>query len=154
MVLVTEVTGRRDPSKHFGHMLHPFVQAKHGLPIEEPTPTVRTITHQNLIAKVPRLVGMSGTLVGEERELRQLYARDSSRPLVLQIPPRVSPRIKREPVVLCLTKDHKWTATAQEILEYEKPEPPPILVITATVQDSHGLAEQLNKAARLRARQL
>ena len=139
IVLVNQITGRPEPSKHFGRSLHPFVQAKHNLTIEEPTPTIRTITVQNLSKKIPRLAGMSGTLITEERELRELYADDETQPIVVGIPPRVEPDLKREATCLSTTKLKKWRAISKEILDVRKESEQPILVITSSVENSNSL---------------
>lgn len=143
VTLVNQITGRPEPTKHFGRALHPFVQAKHGLEIVEPMPTLRTITFQNLARRFPRMAGMSGTLVCEEHRLRTLYARQTSTPLVVAVPPHVAPAMVWDPLVLCGTKEAKWRAISAKIISHCQSNHQPILVITSSVDDSESLGAVL-----------
>ncbi len=143
IILVNQITGRREPSKHFGRSIHPFVQAKHGISVEEPLPTKRTVTVQNLVTQMPRLVGMSGTILSQEGELRELYSPKSKKPIAVGIQPCVPPKLRQEGFVIASSKEMKWRALSDEILERSAQSSQPILVITASVQDSNKLAEAL-----------
>lgn len=155
--LVNRITGRPEPSKHFGRSLHGFVQAKHGLSVEEQVPTRRTISMPNVIRRFPKMAGMSGTLTSEDRELRLLYGRKRGRqePFVLEIPEAVPANRAILPSRLCgrnqsYTIDGKailgrWDDLAQEAIDIVASTGQPVLVLASSVTSSDEIASRLRE---------
>lgn len=153
VMLINQINGRPEESKQFGRFLHPFIQAKHGLKIEEPNPVIRTITIQSLIERIPGVVGMSGTILSEEAELRKIYPRGfgSKEPSVVKVPPRIDPYAAKlltfDPLLLALRESFKIEKIVEHILEerLSRHNRQPILIITSSVELSESIAQRLQE---------
>jgi preprotein translocase subunit SecA len=72
-VIVDEFTGRLMEGRRWSDGLHQAVEAKEGVPIQDETQTLASITFQNLFRLYPKLGGMTGTAMTEEAEFGKIY---------------------------------------------------------------------------------
>lgn len=77
IVIIDENTGRPQPGRRFSDGLHQAIEAKESVPIQEETQTYATITLQNYFRMYKHLAGMSGTVMTEAREFKEIYKVDS-----------------------------------------------------------------------------
>ena len=76
VLIVDEHTGRLMPGRRFSDGLHQALEAKEGVPIEQETQTMATITIQNYFRMYKKLAGMTGTAETEAAEFHQFYKLD------------------------------------------------------------------------------
>jgi len=77
IVIIDENTGRPQPGRRFSDGLHQAIEAKENVPIQEETQTYATITLQNYFRMYDHLAGMSGTVMTEAREFKEIYKVDT-----------------------------------------------------------------------------
>lgn len=77
IVIIDENTGRPQPGRRFSDGLHQAIEAKESVPIQEETQTYATITLQNYFRMYDHLAGMSGTVMTEAREFKEIYKVDT-----------------------------------------------------------------------------
>ena len=119
--------------------LHQAVEAKEGVPIQDESQTLASISYQNLFLLYEKLSGMTGTAKTEEAEFEKIYDLN-----VVSIPTNTP--IKRKDFSDLIYKNQyiKWRAIAQECLEmYEIGRP--VLIGTTTIEKSELLAALLNE---------
>ena len=73
VVIVDEFTGRTMPGRRWSEGLHQAVEAKEGVPIQNESQTLASITFQNYFRTYKKLAGMTGTADTEAFELQQIY---------------------------------------------------------------------------------
>ena len=73
IVIVDEFTGRTMVGRRWSDGLHQAVEAKEGLPIQDESQTLASITYQNLFLLYDKLSGMTGTAKTEELEFEKIY---------------------------------------------------------------------------------
>jgi preprotein translocase subunit SecA len=112
VVIVDEFTGRVMPGRRWSDGLHQAVEAKEGLPIQNESQTLATITYQNLFLLYPKLSGMTGTARTEEAEFGKTYNLE-----VTAIPTNRLIRRKDAPDLVYKTETGKWQAVAEEIAQ-------------------------------------
>ncbi|WVY96046.1 hypothetical protein V8G54_028202 [Vigna mungo] len=66
--IVDEFTGRVMQGRRWSDGLHQAVEAKEGLPIQNETVTLASISYQNFFLQFPKLCGMTGTAATESTE--------------------------------------------------------------------------------------
>jgi len=140
IVIVDEHTGRTMPGRRWSEGLHQSVEAKEGVRIQNENQTLATTTFQNYFRLYNKLAGMTGTADTEASEFSQIYNLD-----VVVIPthkPMV--RIDQNDLIF-LSKQHKYKAIIQEIIEINKKNAP-VLVGTATIESSEYLSKLLTEA--------
>lgn len=140
IVIVDEHTGRTMPGRRWSEGLHQSVEAKEGVRIQNENQTLATTTFQNYFRLYNKLAGMTGTADTEASEFSQIYSLD-----VVVIPthkPMV--RIDQNDLIF-LSKEHKYNAIIQEIIEINKKNAP-VLVGTATIESSEYLSKLLTEA--------
>ncbi len=140
IVIVDPFTGRLMQGRSYSDGLHQAIEAKEGVPINEETKTLATITFQNLFRMYKKLSGMTGTAKTEEEEFRDIYNM-----YVICIPTN-KPVIRKDyGDLLFATKEGKYNAIVKEIKErHEKGQP--VLVGTVAVETSELISEKLKKA--------
>jgi preprotein translocase subunit SecA len=140
IIIVDEFTGRTMPGRRWGEGLHQAVEAKEGVPIQDETITLASISYQNFFRSYPKLAGMTGTASTESAEFSSTYD------LAVTVVPTNKPT-KREDAkdVVFATEEYKWKAVVQEIRHMHK-SGRPVLVGTTSVERSEGLAGQLDTA--------
>ena len=139
IIIVDEFTGRTMIGRRWSDGLHQAVEAKEGLPIQDESQTLASITYQNLFLLYSKLSGMTGTAKTEEVEFEKIYN--------LQVIPVLTNRsIQRKdfPDLIYKNQYLKWQAIANECLEmYNLGRP--VLVGTTTIEKSELLAALLTE---------
>jgi preprotein translocase subunit SecA len=139
IVIVDEFTGRLMEGRRWSDGLHQAVEAKEGVPIQEETLTMASITFQNLFRLYPKLSGMTGTAQTEAEEFEKIYNLS-----VLSIPTnKPNIRVDKNDVVY-KTESAKFFAIAEDIVEAHNKNIP-ILVGTTSIEKSEALAVILTK---------
>lgn len=139
IVIVDQFTGRLMKGRAFSEGLHQAIEAKEGVPIQQETKTLATITFQNLFRMYNKLSGMTGTAKTEEEEFRNIYNM-----YVISIPTN-KPVIREDAVDLLYPgKEGKYSAIVKEIERRHKLGQP-ILVGTIAIETSELLSKMLMK---------
>src|SRR5215216_142213 len=138
--IIDEFTGRILEGRRWSEGLHQAVEAKEGVPIQEESQTVATITYQNYFRRYDKLAGMTGTALTEATEFMKIYDLQ-----VVEIPTN-RPMIRNDRNdQIYKTKDGKWAAVVNEIKERNSTGQP-ILVGTISVEVSEVLSKELDRA--------
>ncbi|XP_019163192.1 PREDICTED: protein translocase subunit SecA, chloroplastic isoform X2 [Ipomoea nil] len=140
VLIVDEFTGRVMQGRRWSDGLHQAVEAKEGLPIQNETVTLASISYQNFFLQFPKLCGMTGTAATESAEFESIYN------LKVTIVPTNKPMIRKEESdVVFRATTGKWRAVVVEISRMHKIGRP-VLVGTTSVEQSDALSEQLHEA--------
>lgn len=140
VLIVDEFTGRVMQGRRWSDGLHQAVEAKEGLPIQNETVTLASISYQNFFLQFPKLCGMTGTAATESTEFESIYK------LKVTIVPTNKPMIRKdESDVVFRVANGKWRAVVIEIARMHKTGRP-VLVGTTSVEQSDALSEQLREA--------
>ncbi|XP_068493430.1 protein translocase subunit SecA, chloroplastic [Phaseolus vulgaris] len=138
--IVDEFTGRVMQGRRWSDGLHQAVEAKEGLPIQNETVTLASISYQNFFLQFPKLCGMTGTAATESTEFESIYK------LKVTIVPTNKPMIRKdESDVVFRATSGKWRAVVVEISRMHKTGRP-VLVGTTSVEQSDSLSELLKEA--------
>lgn len=139
VLIVDEFTGRVMQGRRWGDGLHQAVEAKEGLPIQNETVTLASISYQNFFLQFPRLCGMTGTAATESAEFESIYK------LKVTLVPTNKPMIRKdESDVVFRATVGKWRAVVVEISRMHKTGRP-VLVGTTSVELSESLSQQLQE---------
>ncbi|WP_027123722.1 preprotein translocase subunit SecA [Mycoplasmoides pirum] len=140
ILIVDHFTGRILEGRSYNSGLHQAVQAKERVPIEPENVVVATITYQSFFRLYKKLAAVSGTALTEAEEFLKIYNM-----VVVPVP-------TNKPVIRDDHPDHvfgnqkiKWQVVVKDIIEHHK-KGQPILVGTASVEDSELLHNLLNEA--------
>ena len=137
--IVDEYTGRIMEGRRWSEGLHQAIEAKEGVEIREENVTLATITLQNYFRLYEKLGGMTGTAKTEEKEFVEIYNLH-----VVEIPTNVAVTRKDENDFIFKSKEAKWNAVAEDLIErHEKGQP--VLVGTIAVETSEYLSELLTR---------
>ncbi|XVF32999.1 hypothetical protein REPUB_Repub17cG0130500 [Reevesia pubescens] len=140
VLIVDEFTGRVMQGRRWSDGLHQAVEAKEGLPIQNETITLASISYQNFFLQFPKLCEMTGTAATESTEFESIYK------LKVTIVPTNKPMIRKdESDVVFRATNGKWRAVVLEISRMKKTGRP-VLVGTTSVEQSDSLSEQLQEA--------
>ncbi len=137
--IVDEYTGRIMEGRRWSEGLHQAIEAKEGVPIREENVTLATITLQNYFRLYEKLAGMTGTAKTEEKEFVEIYNLH-----VVEIPTNVPVVRRDENDLIFKTKDAKWNAVSDDIVERHE-QGQPVLVGTIAVETSEYLSELLTR---------
>jgi len=139
VIIVDEFTGRLMPGRRYSDGLHQALEAKEKVRIEQEYQTLASITFQNYFRMYKKLAGMTGTAATEAAEFQHIYNLD-----VVEIPTNV-PLIRYQyQDVIYRTKNEKWDAAVEEIIEANK-KGHPVLVGTISIENSEHLSSLLRK---------
>eukprot|EP00250_Pteridium_aquilinum_P015288 c22496_g1_i1 orf=619-3663(-) len=139
VVIVDEFTGRVMQGRRWSDGLHQAVEAKEGLPIENETVTLASISYQNFFLQYPKLCGMTGTAATESAEFEKIYK------LTVTVVPTNQPMVRKdESDVVYRVASGKWRAVVVDITRLHK-SGRPVLVGTTSVEQSEALAKQLDE---------
>lgn len=140
VLIVDEFTGRVMQGRRWSDGLHQAVEAKEGVPIQNETVTLASISYQNFFLQFPKLCGMTGTAATESTEFESIYK------LKVTVVPTNKPMIRKdESDVVFRSTTGKWRAVVVEIARMHKIGRP-VLVGTTSVEQSESLSEQLQEA--------
>lgn len=139
VLLVDEFTGRIMPGRRFSEGLHQAIEAKEGVPIQEESRTLASITYQSFFNLFDKKGGMTGTAQTEEQEFREIYGLD-----IVQVPTN-RPVIRKDMEdAVYKTKQEKMEAIVQAVGEAHA-KGQPVLVGTITIDTSEELSRMLTK---------
>ena len=137
--IVDEYTGRIMEGRRWSEGLHQAIEAKEGVEIQEENVTLATITLQNYFRLYEKLGGMTGTAKTEEKEFVEIYNLH-----VVEIPTNVSVTRLDENDFIFKSKDAKWNAVTEDLVERHA-KGQPVLVGTIAVETSEYLSEVLTR---------
>ncbi|CAA6653840.1 unnamed protein product [Spirodela intermedia] len=140
VLIVDEFTGRVMQGRRWSDGLHQAVEAKEGVPVQNETVTLASISYQNFFLQFPKLCGMTGTAATESTEFESIYK------LKVTVVPTNKPMIRKdESDVVFRSTTGKWRAVVVEISRMNKIGRP-VLVGTTSVEQSESLSQQLQEA--------
>ncbi len=138
--IVDEFTGRVVEDRHWPDGLQAAVEAKEKIRLGSGGSILGSITLQHFLELYPKMSGMTATAQPAAEELKQFYG------LTVVVVPPNQPCIRRDnPDEIFTHKEAKKRALIDEIERCHKTGRP-VLVGTASVEESEALAEALNKA--------
>lgn len=79
------------------------IEAKEGLPIQNETVTLASISYQNFFRSFPKLAGMTGTALTEQEEFKTIYRLE-----VQAVPPNRTVMREDNTDVVMRTEEGKW----------------------------------------------
>ncbi len=139
VTIIDEFTGRLMEGRRWSDGLHQAIEAKEGVPIQQESQTMATISFQNYFKLYTKLSGMTGTAATESAEFKEIYELD-----VVVIPTHL-PMIRRDhPDRIYKTITLKFNALIEEIKEIHATQRP-ILVGTISVEKSEEISRRLLK---------
>ena len=140
VLIVDEHTGRILPGRRYNDGIHQAIEAKEGVEIKDEYQTLATITLQNYFRMYDKLAGMTGTAETEAAEFMNTYELG-----VVPIPTNKGVQRIDNPDKVYRDEIAKFKAVVKDITErHEKGQP--VLVGTASVENSEYLSRQLAKA--------
>ncbi|BCX14666.1 MAG: protein translocase subunit SecA [Patescibacteria group bacterium] len=139
VIIVDEFTGRLMFGRRWSDGLHQAVEAKEGVPIQQESKTLATISFQNYFRMYEVLSGMTGTAATEAEEFKKIYKLD-----VVVIPTH-RPMIRVDhPDLIYKTLRAKYGAIVSDIEEkYKKGQP--VLVGTTSIEKNEIISEYLKR---------
>ena len=138
--LVDELTGRVAENRHWPDGLQSALEAKEGLTAQPEGMILGSITIQHFLHQYPRLAGMTATASPAADELAEVYG------LEVTAVPTHRPCIREDlPDLVFTRQEAKRRALVDEIARVHG-EGRPILVGTASVEESEHLAAELRQA--------
>lgn len=139
IVIVDQFTGRLMKGRRYSDGLHQAIEAKEGVPIQNESMTMATITFQNYFRMYRKLAGMTGTAKTEEEEFQNIYNMN-----VIVIPTN-KPVIREDrPDLIYRTMEGKFRAVVKDIEDRHK-KGQPVLVGTVAVETSELISKMLKK---------
>lgn len=139
VVIIDENTGRPQPGRRFSDGLHQAIEAKESVPIQEETQTYATITLQNYFRMYDHLAGMSGTVMTEAREFKEIYKLES-----IAIPTYKKCVRHDAQDEVYMTRREKYNAILAEVKAVHETGRP-ILIGTESVEVSETLSRIFNQ---------
>jgi len=137
VVIVDEFTGRLMPGRRWSEGIHQAVEAKEGVPIQQESKTLATISLQNYFRKYEKLAGMTGTAATEAEEFHKIYNLE-----VISIPTQ-RPMVRMDnPDQVYKTQRAKYAAIAADIAENYKLGRP-VLVGTTSIEKNEIISQFL-----------
>ncbi len=139
VVIVDEFTGRLMFGRRWSDGLHQAVEAKEGVPIQQESITLATISFQNYFRMYQKLAGMTGTAATETEEFRHIYG------LEVVVIPTHKPMIRIDyPDVVYKNLRVKYAAVVKGIEDcYRRGQP--VLVGTTSIEKNEILDRFLTK---------
>jgi len=139
VIIVDEFTGRLMFGRRWSDGLHQAVEAKEGVPIQQESITMATISFQNYFRMYQKLAGMTGTAATEEEEFRRIYGLETI------IIPTNLPMIRLDYAdIVYKTPRAKYAAVVRGIEEcYQKGQP--VLIGTTSIEKNEIVDKFLKK---------
>ncbi len=139
VVIVDEHTGRLMHGRRYSDGLHQAIEAKEGVPIQQESRTLATISLQNYFRLYTKLAGMTGTAMTEAEEFKKIYDMDA-----LQIPTNKPVVRDDRPDVVYKTTAAKYSAIAREVEEIHH-QGRPILIGTKSIEYNQIISNFLKR---------
>jgi preprotein translocase subunit SecA len=140
IVIVDDFTGRLLPGRRYNEGLHQAIEAKEGVPVQEESMTLATISFQNYFRLYKKLAGMTGTAMTESEEFHQIYKLD-----VVEIPPNKVVIRQDLPDRIYRSEDGKMRAIVKEVSRHQKTGQP-VLIGTVSIEKNEKLSHMLKAA--------
>lgn len=139
VVIVDEFTGRLMPGRRWSEGIHQAVEAKEGVPIQQESKTLATISLQNYFRKYEKLAGMTGTAATESEEFFKIYK------LEVVVIPTHNPTVRKDHAdVVYKTQRAKYAAVVADIEEaYKRGQP--VLVGTTSIDKNEVISQFLKR---------
>lgn len=137
IIIIDEHTGRAMVGRRWSDGIHQAVEAKEGVPIQNESHTLASITFQNYFRLYDKLSGMTGTADTEAYELQHIYGLE-----VVVIPTNVPCKRQDLADVIYLTAQEKYTAILADIEDCVNRNQP-VLVGTSSIENSEFLSNLL-----------
>lgn len=139
VIIVDEHTGRLMHGRRYSDGLHQAIEAKEGVPIQQESRTLATISLQNYFRLYTKLSGMTGTAVTEAEEFKKIYNMD-----VLVIPTNTPVvRDDRTDMVYKSTAA-KYSAIVKQVEEIHQTGQP-ILIGTRSIEHNQIISNSLKR---------
>ena len=139
VVIVDEFTGRTMEGRRWSEGLHQAIEAKENVSIKQENQTLASITYQNYFRLYKKTSGMTGTAMTESDEFYQIYGLE-----VAEIPTNLPMKREDQSDLVFQNSKSKWNAIVEDIVNtYESKRP--VLIGTASIDDSEYLSEMLKK---------
>lgn len=139
VIIVDEHTGRLMYGRRYSDGLHQAIEAKEGVPIQQESRTLATISIQNYFRLYKKLSGMTGTAVTEAEEFKQIYNTE-----VLVIPTHVPVVRDDKQDVIYKTTAVKYSSIANEA-ERIHATGQPILIGTRSIEHNEIISDFLKR---------
>lgn len=139
VIIVDEHTGRLMYGRRFSDGLHQAIEAKEGVPIQQESKTLATISIQNYFRMYEKLSGMTGTAATEADEFNQIYNTD-----VVVIPTHRDVVRDDRPDVIYKTQGAKYSAIAK-LVEELTAKGQPILIGTRSIENNQIISDFLKR---------
>ncbi|MBP7768409.1 preprotein translocase subunit SecA [Candidatus Woesebacteria bacterium] len=139
VIIVDEHTGRLMYGRRYSDGLHQAIEAKEGVPIQQESRTLATVSIQNYFRQYKKLSGMTGTAVTEAEEFKQIYNTE-----VLVIPTHV-PVVRIDNLdIIYKTTAAKYSAIATEAERIHQTGQP-VLIGTRSIEHNEIISEFLKR---------
>jgi len=139
VTIVDEFTGRMMFGRRWSDGLHQAVEAKEGVPIQQESKTLATISFQNYFRMYKHLSGMTGTAATEAEEFRKIYKLD------VVVVPTNQPMIREnQQDMIYKTLRGKYGAIVAEIEKMHQKNQP-VLVGTTSIEKNEIISEYLKR---------
>ena len=139
VVIVDEHTGRLMFGRRYSDGLHQAIEAKEGVPIQQESRTLATISIQNYFRMYAKLAGMTGTAATEAEEFKKIYDME-----VLVVPTHRDVVRQDSPDLVYKTAAAKYTAITKAVEEMHK-SGRPILIGTRSIEHNQIIARFLER---------
>ncbi len=140
VIIVDEHTGRLMQGRRYNEGLHQAIEAKEGVPVQEESQTLATISFQNYFRLYDKLSGMTGTAFTEAEEFAQIYELD-----VVQVPPNKKMAREDRTDLIFKTEEAKIRAIIREVKEHNKAGRP-VLIGSGSIAKNEVIGKALTKA--------
>lgn len=139
VVIVDEFTGRLLQGRRFSEGIHQAIEAKEGVPIQQESRTLATVSLQNYFRMYEKLSGMTGTATTEAEEFGDIYKLD-----VVAIPTHRKQLRLDEADSVYKTTRAKYAAIVEDAAaSYKKGQP--VLIGTTSIEKNEIVSELLKK---------
>ena len=139
IIIVDEFTGRLMPGRRWSEGLHQAIEAKEGLPVQQESQTLATISFQNYFRLYEKLAGMTGTAATEAEEFHKIYKVE-----VITIPTNKPQQREDHSDVVYKTQKAKFTAVANDVGEKHQAGQP-VLIGTTSIEKNEFLSGLLKR---------
>lgn len=139
VIIVDEFTGRLMFGRRWSDGLHQAVEAREGVPIQQESKTLATISFQNYFRMYEKLSGMTGTATTEAEEFHKIYGLE-----VIAIPTYRPIARSDQSDAIYKTVHAKYEAIAEEIDTVRKTGRP-VLIGTTSIEKNEILSNLLKK---------
>lgn len=139
VTIVDDHTGRLMHGRRYSDGLHQAIEAKEGVPIQQESRTLATVSIQNYFRLYEKLAGMTGTAVTESEEFRKIY--DLA---VLVIPTNRPIQRQDRADVVYKTTAAKYSAITKKVEEVHA-KGQPVLIGTRSIEHNQIISNFLKR---------